>query len=149
MMSMKSGKMKISEKIVVHFTTKNALGSIETMGYIKPKNQLYPDSTGGDVDKVSAFKNFNYLNDKLIYEVKKKIGSAKSTNPFFSDILQAEDMVCLLIDMGKCIGEWFEYEKQTSEVFLMLGIDRKYEKEIGIYIKTKNSIPFSAIVKIV
>lgn len=139
---------KIKNNIIVHFTHSSSLSKIIECGFIKPKILLFPNSTGHDVDKISAFRNLNFYNKNLIKRIKQIIAFAKNSDPWIKKKYKSDDMVCLMIDAKTIFNIWVEFPKQTQELFMM-GLEEIYKSEVGIYIKTAEIIPYDAVLEVI
>jgi len=137
----------MSDNILVHFTTNDILNKIKNDGYIKPKNKLVPSATGGDVDKVSCFRGFEYNDIQLLIYFKGFFAELKNSNIFNKTNFTSQNICALLIDTSNLDISIEVYPKQKYELILS-GIRDEYLNKIGVYVKSISNIPFSTVIKI-
>jgi len=135
--------------MLLHFTTKENHEKIKESRNILPKQHLYSGkATGGNINEVSFFKGFDYENKNLVDHFKKVFADGKSTNLSVSNSINIDDIVGLLVDESQLDIEFTEHPKQKRELKHM-GLDQRYYDKVGIYVKTKSSIPYSSVVDVI
>lgn len=134
--------------MIVHFTTKDKLEKIKESGFLKPKENVFNSTTGGDINKISFFKGFNYRDNALVDYYKMFFAQLKNSNPFVEKPYELNDVVCLVVDSSELQKYFEEYPKQKNEL-LVAGFNKDYYDNIGIYVKTEYEIPFERVVEII
>jgi len=131
--------------MIVHFTSRENLKKIENCGWIKPKKDLFPNPTGGNVDKIAGFKGLKIANNILVTKLKQIICDSKNNDPWVEAGTSArwsqEEFVGLVLETENI--QWEDYPKGIKELVGQLTGDDF--KEAGVYVKTKSWIPVSCI----
>jgi hypothetical protein len=131
---------------VVHFTTRDNFGEIQKTGFILPAAMLRRDPTGGDVDKISAFKEFPINEGKIVDKFKEIYADIKNSNPCIThNHLKPKDIIGLVI-RNPCISvSWKDYPEENRELLSPPDITEDILEKFGTYIKTTDPIPLDCI----
>ncbi len=128
---------------IFHITLRQNWEKIQEGGFLVPSNELNPNATGGDVDKVSAFYGIERNDVEALRELRKAVASAKN-HTLTSIHYRDEDYVVLEVI---CFDiEWHYDRSQKKELIHPFGNlpEKIYEKLEG-YCKTNQRIPSSCL----
>jgi hypothetical protein len=126
----------------IHITLIENWKKVKEGGFLVPKKELWPNATGNDIDKVSAFYGIDIHDVDVLRSIRAEVARLKNQNTQTNN--SEEDYIILEIICPDI--EWVQYTNEEIELIHPFGqLPKDVYERLGGYCKTHQSIPSNCL----